>query len=93
MFFHRLKECFLLFFKLSRVFWQLIYGAWWVAGLPTPIVSIFGGAKLAKDDPYFAKAEEMAARLIGNGISVLTGGGPGAMEAASCGQQSRSDCC
>ncbi len=85
MFFHRFKESFLLFLRLIRVFWQLIYGAWWVAGLPKPVVSIFGGSKLSKDDPYFAKAEEMAARLIANNISVLTGGGSGVMEAASCG--------
>ena len=53
--------------------------------LPAPRVSIFGGARLKTDDAYFKQASEVADRLVDAGISVLTGGGPGVMQAASCG--------
>jgi len=74
-----------LFCKLFRVFWQLLRGAWRVSRLPKPMVSIFGGAKLRQEDVYFAQAHTFAGRLAEANISVLTGGGPGAMQAASCG--------
>ncbi len=81
----RLIGCVRIFFRLSRVFWQLMYGVWRVSKLPTPIVSIFGGARFAGDDFYFRKAHEIGNKLVELDISVLTGGGPGIMEAASCG--------
>jgi len=74
-----------LFCSLFRVFYQLLGGAWKVSRLPKPMVSIFGGARLREDDHYFSKAQTLAGRLADAGISVLTGGGPGVMEAASCG--------
>jgi uncharacterized protein (TIGR00730 family) len=81
----RLGLCGLLFIKLIRVFFQLLYGAWRVSKLPMPIVSIFGGARLKEDQDYFRLAHDLAARFVINDISVLTGGGPGIMQAASCG--------
>ncbi len=85
MFLRRLKLCGSLFFNLMRVFWQLLYGAWKVSKLQQPIVSIFGGARFAQDDVYARQANELAHMFVLNNISVLTGGGPGIMEAASCG--------
>jgi len=73
------------FFQWIGVLWQLLYGVWRVSKLPRPIVSIFGGARIAGDDVYFHKAHELGQRLVELDISVLTGGGPGIMEAASCG--------
>ena len=64
---------------------QTIYGAWKVFRLPQPIVSIFGGSRLTKGDRYWRMAHELAAKLTAVDISVLTGGGPGVMEAANCG--------
>ena len=81
----RLGLCSTLFFRLMRVFFQLLYGAWRVSKLHKPIVSIFGGARLKQTDVYFHQAHELAQRLISENISVLTGGGPGIMEAVSCG--------
>ncbi|MDP3889180.1 MAG: TIGR00730 family Rossman fold protein [bacterium] len=81
----RLHLCFSVFFKLLHVFTQMIYGLWKVSKLPSPIVSIFGGAQLAAETNYFEQAHELAARLANSNVSVLTGGGPGVMEAASCG--------
>src|SRR5258708_2062740 len=48
-------------------------------------VSIFGSARTSPDDPDFAAAEETAALLVRAGFSVITGGGPGIMEAGNRG--------
>jgi len=65
-------------FRLTRVFFQLMRGVARISRLPKPVMSIFGGARLAKADPYFQQAHELAGRLAQAGISVVTGGGPGA---------------
>jgi len=48
-------------------------------------VSIFGSARTAPDDPQFKAAEETAAQLVKAGYVVITGGGPGIMEAGNKG--------
>jgi uncharacterized protein (TIGR00730 family) len=48
-------------------------------------VTIFGSARIHEGDPYYAKARELAALLAGEGFAVITGGGPGIMEAANRG--------
>ncbi len=48
-------------------------------------ITIFGSARVRPDDPYYQKAEYLARRLAENGFSVITGGGPGIMEAANKG--------
>ncbi|CAN5805729.1 TIGR00730 family Rossman fold protein [soil metagenome] len=50
-----------------------------------PAISIFGSARAAPDDPYSKAAEELAGRLARDGITVITGGGPGVMAAANKG--------
>jgi uncharacterized protein (TIGR00730 family) len=48
-------------------------------------ISIFGSARTAPDDPDYKAAEETAALLVRAGFAVITGGGPGIMEAGNRG--------
>jgi hypothetical protein len=48
-------------------------------------VTIFGSARLGGDNPYFHQAEALAGEIAKRGLSVITGGGPGIMEAANKG--------
>lgn len=50
-----------------------------------PCVSIFGSARTKVENPYFKLAEEIAFKLTREGYGVITGGGPGIMEAANKG--------
>jgi len=50
-----------------------------------PCVSIFGSARIKEDNKYYILAEEIAFQLTQNGYGVITGGGPGIMEAANKG--------
>ncbi|WP_115727775.1 LOG family protein [Actinomyces culturomici] len=48
-------------------------------------VSVFGSARTPQDSPYWEKAHRIGALLAEAGVAVITGGGPGAMEAANKG--------
>jgi uncharacterized protein (TIGR00730 family) len=50
-----------------------------------PCVSIFGSARTQPDNPYYLAAEEIAAQLVKKDYGVITGGGPGIMEAGNKG--------
>ncbi|WP_424962925.1 TIGR00730 family Rossman fold protein [Ekhidna sp.] len=50
-----------------------------------PCVSIFGSARTKPDDKYYKIAEEIAAKVVRHGYGVITGGGPGIMEAGNKG--------
>ena len=50
-----------------------------------PAVSIFGSARTAPTDPMYEVARRLAFKLAENGLTIITGGGPGIMEAANRG--------
>ena len=50
-----------------------------------PAVAIFGSARITPEHPYFKVAEEIGRRLSDAGFSVISGGGPGVMEAVNKG--------
>lgn len=53
-----------------------------------PSVSIFGSARLKPPSPYYNLAIDVAQRIAERGFAIITGGGPGLMEAANRGAQS-----
>ncbi len=50
-----------------------------------PAVSVFGSARIHRDDPVYALGQSLGRSLVEAGFAVITGGGPGAMEAANRG--------
>ena len=51
----------------------------------TAAVSIFGSARIRSDSPYYTKTQEISGLLARAGFNVISGGGPGIMEAANRG--------
>jgi hypothetical protein len=56
-----------------------------VEQIPKPAVTLFGSARVGEDHPVYAAARETGRRFAEAGWSVITGGGPGAMEAGNRG--------
>ena len=50
-----------------------------------PAVTVFGSARTQRDDPYYAAGRSLGAALAHRGFAVITGGGPGIMEAVNRG--------
>jgi uncharacterized protein (TIGR00730 family) len=70
--------------RAARIFFEFMRGfrALHFAG---PCVTVFGSARFKEGDPYYAMAREVGAGLARSGFTVVTGGGPGIMEAANRG--------
>jgi uncharacterized protein (TIGR00730 family) len=58
-----------------------------VDSIDRPAVTIFGSARVDEDDPVYKLAEDIGRRVAEAGFAVVTGGGPGVMEAANRGAQ------
>jgi hypothetical protein len=70
--------------RMFRIMGEFIEGFDTLAGL-TPAVTVYGSARVLPDDPLFKLAEDLGRRLALAGYAVITGGGPGIMEAANKG--------
>jgi len=70
--------------RIFRIMAEFVEGFETLGRIP-PAVAIFGSARVLPGSEAYAKAEAIAAMLARNGYSVITGGGPGVMEAANKG--------
>jgi len=70
--------------RMFRIMGELVEGFDKLADIE-PAVTIYGSARLKTDDELYTNTEEIARRLGKLGFSVITGGGPGVMEAANKG--------
>ena len=70
--------------RVLRIQGEFVEGFNALAGLGS-CISIFGSARTNPDDHYYKAAEETAALLVKKGLGIITGGGPGIMEAANKG--------
>ena len=68
----------------TRIFLEFLRGFEWF-DFEGPCVTVFGSARFAEDHPYYGMARELGKRLAREGYAVITGGGPGIMEAANRG--------
>jgi uncharacterized protein (TIGR00730 family) len=71
-------------FRAWRIFWEIMRG-FRALHFVGPCVTVFGSARFKEDHPYYLLAREAGARLARAGFTVMTGGGPGIMEAANRG--------
>jgi uncharacterized protein (TIGR00730 family) len=70
--------------RLFRIIGELVEGFDTLSGVE-PAVTIYGSAQLRPDDELYRQTEEITRRLGELGFSIITGGGPGVMEAANKG--------
>ena len=70
--------------RVLRIQSEFIEGFGMLAELG-PAISVFGSARTKPDDPMYRAAEECGRKLVAAGYAVITGGGPGVMEAANRG--------
>jgi len=70
--------------RLFRILGELVEGFDSLSGVE-PAVSIYGSARIGPDDELYKQVEEIAQRLCDAGFTIITGGGPGVMEAANKG--------
>jgi uncharacterized protein (TIGR00730 family) len=56
-----------------------------VDSIDRPAVTIFGSARVREDDPIYQRAQDLGRRFAEAGLAIVTGGGPGVMEAANRG--------
>lgn len=70
--------------KIHRIMAEFVDGFEFISKFEKSVV-VFGSARFPKSNPDYKKAKEFAKSLVKNGFAVITGGGPGIMEAANRG--------
>jgi uncharacterized protein (TIGR00730 family) len=70
--------------RVLRILSEFVEGFDALADIP-PAISVFGSARISRDDPMYASARAVGAEIAASGMAVITGGGPGIMEAANRG--------
>lgn len=72
------------FFRVLRIVWEFISGFQKLHWLG-PCVTVFGSARFDDPHPYYQLARQVGAAVAREGFTIITGGGPGIMEAANRG--------
>ncbi|HUK94064.1 MAG TPA: TIGR00730 family Rossman fold protein [Gaiellaceae bacterium] len=72
---------------VERIAEEFMEGFVAVERIPHPAITVFGSARVKDGHPVYAAAREVGGRLADAGFAVVTGGGPGVMEAANRGAQ------
>lgn len=71
--------------RLFRILAEFVDGFELLSSIEVPLVSVFGSARFGPGHPAYARAEELGHKLAEAGFGVVTGGGPGIMEAVNKG--------
>jgi len=71
--------------RMFRIMAEFVDGFDAMSTIDIPAVTIYGSARTPKNNPYYKRTEELAGKLVEAGYGIITGGGPGIMEAANKG--------
>ncbi len=71
--------------RMFRIMSEFVEGFDAMSAIDRPMVTIYGSARTAQDAPEYLLAEDIARQLVLEGYGVITGGGPGIMEAGNKG--------
>lgn len=71
--------------RIMRVMGEFVESFDYMTRIPEMLVSVFGSARVKEGTPMYESAREVGRRLVKAGYGIVTGGGPGIMEAASRG--------
>jgi uncharacterized protein (TIGR00730 family) len=71
--------------RMFRIMAEFVDGFDAMSSINVPAVTVYGSARTDADDKNYILAEQIGAELAKNGYGVITGGGPGIMEAANKG--------
>lgn len=71
--------------RMFRIMSEFVDGFDAMSAVDVPAVTIYGSARTQADDKYYVLTEQIAGELAQSGYGVITGGGPGIMEAANKG--------
>lgn len=71
--------------RMFRIMGEFVEGFDSMSAINVPAVTIYGSARTPEDHPWYKMTEVIAADLVREGYGVITGGGPGIMEAANKG--------
>ncbi|HID68994.1 MAG TPA: TIGR00730 family Rossman fold protein [Desulfobacterales bacterium] len=71
--------------RMFRIMGEFVNGFDSMSSLNLPAVTIYGSARTSQDHSWYKTAETIASALVREGYGIITGGGPGIMEAANKG--------
>lgn len=83
--FERLRYYLKFLKSLFEINARLMWGMWRLTKLKQPAITVFGGSRIKHNSVHSHAAAHLAKKLVAHGYSIITGGGPGIMEAANYG--------